>query len=99
MTTRTDLDTAANVLVRAVGAATYPVKEFVDFIAARGYSEEVYDARYDIRPLTENVVRGTLSLIASAVDAVKTPGFGFLDLAEDKLARNTLNDNDANKAA
>lgn len=87
MTTRTDLNTAADAVVRAVGVATYPVTEFVNFIAARGYSEEVYDARYDIRPLTENMVRGTFSLFATAVAAVKDPDFNFLDLVEAKVSR------------
>ncbi|MDA5195089.1 hypothetical protein [Govanella unica] len=87
MPNRTDFNIAADAVVRAVGVATYPVTEFVNFIAARGYSEEVYDARYDIRPLTENMVRGTFSLIATAVDAVKSPDFNFLDLVEAKVSK------------
>lgn len=84
MTVQNSLNATADAVVRVVGAVTYPASELVDFISARGYDDELYDARYGIRPLAETVVRGAFSLVASAIDAVNRPGFNFLDLVEAK---------------
>lgn len=84
MTVETNLTAAADVVARVVGVATAPATGFVDFIAARGYDDEIYDARYDIRPLPETLVRRAFALIATAIETVNRPGFNFLDLVEAK---------------
>lgn len=89
MTNTASLNSAADAVVRAIEVATLPVTEFVNFIAARGYPEEIYDARHDIRPVTENVVRGTFTFIASAVTAVTETDFNFFDLIEGKVYDNS----------
>ncbi len=81
MTVRNFFDNAADNAVRAYDIVSLPFAEVHDFITARSYMDELYDARFGVVRPAETLIRGAFSLAATVAARLANDNEGQDDRA------------------